>query len=263
MLVVCSRDPRWLSNTWLFADGEGGHAVVVDTGGPPAPIVRAIEQHRLDLTHVLLTHHHPDHVAHNAIYRDRGAAVLGHPAEAELFERVGAGTLDERIEDGHTLETGRLHVRALHIPGHTLGQLAFVVEHRGGPPAVACTGDTLFRRSVGGNRGSGHTSFDDLRHSILDVLLALPDSMVLYPGHMETTTVAEERHHNPFVRLWRGDAPPTAHACTRRGAAAVLELTAGDYDGGHKCQVLETATGERAVVGGTSVQRDDGLALTD
>ena len=54
------------------------------------------------------------------------------------------------------------------------------------------TGDTLFKGSVGGVRAPGHTSYDDLKHSIMDVLLALPPETSIRPGHTDPTTVGDE-----------------------------------------------------------------------
>ena len=84
MIVEKSMNERWLSNTWLVADRPGGHAVLVDTGGPTEPILAAIEEHRLTLTHVLCTHHHVDHVLHNDDYRSRFSfPVCGHHLQSE------------------------------------------------------------------------------------------------------------------------------------------------------------------------------------
>ena len=55
-------DP-WLSNTYLVADEPGGHAVMIDAGGPVQPLLDYLKRGQLHLTHVLLTHHHHDHVA--------------------------------------------------------------------------------------------------------------------------------------------------------------------------------------------------------
>ena len=76
----------WLSNTYLVADKPGGHAVLIDTGGPSAPIMRKIEALRLTVTHVLCTHHHIDHVQHNDYYKGRfDCPICGHTREKELF----------------------------------------------------------------------------------------------------------------------------------------------------------------------------------
>jgi len=234
--------PGWLSNTWLVGDEPGGCAVLIDTGGPMEPILAAIAEHRLTVTHVLCTHHHPDHVAHNRDYKQRfGCPVCGHTAERALF-----GDLDVELTDSDELVTGGLHIRPLHIPGHTLGQLAFLIndDH-------VFTGDTLFRGTVGGTRGVGHTTFEDLRHSILDVLLQLPRRTTVYPGHMDVTTIGDEADHNPFVRAFRS-APPAGAPCTALGEPATLLLRAQDYDGGTKAWV-QFADGQLDIVAGSRV----------
>ena len=214
--------PGWLSNTYLVADRPGGHAVIIDTGGPVEPIFARIEELRLTVSHVLCTHHHIDHVQHNAEYKDRfGCPICGHALERELFR-----SLDRELADGEELRTGDLHVRALHIPGHTLGQLAFLVDEE-----RVFTGDTLFRGSVGGTRAPGHGTFDQIRHSIMEVLMRLPKDLAVHPGHTEPTTIGEEWEHNPFVRLWRGLDAPAERRCTAFGRPATLLLRAPDYDG--------------------------------
>jgi len=244
MIVTRTMSDGWLSNTWLIADRSGGHAVVIDTGGPMEPILAEIREHRLTLTHVLCTHHHVDHVLHNAEYRKRyGCPVCGHGAERELF-----GGLDRELVDGEEIESGDLRIRALHIPGHTVGQLAFLVNEE-----RVFTGDTLFRGSVGGTRGPGHGSYDQLVHSIQDVLMRLPPDTVVHPGHMEETTIGREREENPFVRLWRGLETPGEQPCMAFDEAAYLLLRATDYDGGGKC-VVRFADGRMDVVPGSRVR---------
>lgn len=245
MIVERSMHPEWLSNTYLVADRPGGRAILVDTGGPPEPILQRIDALRVTPTHVLCTHHHPDHVAQNALYRERfGAPVCGHPAERALF-----GGLDLEMPDGAEVATGSLRVRALHIPGHTVGQLAFLVNE-----ACVFTGDTLFRRSVGGTRGPGHGTFEELTHSILDVLLRLPAQTIVYPGHTDATTVGEESAENPFVRAWRGVDPVRPLRCEAFGRPATLLLRARDYDGGTKCWVRFDEDGREDTVPGSRVR---------
>jgi hydroxyacylglutathione hydrolase len=246
MLVFSSRHPRWLSNSFLAADRSGGTALLIDTGAPPEPLLAAIEEHELELSYILLTHHHPDHIAHNALFTERfGAPLCGHPAERELF-----GHLDIELDHEAELRVGELHVRALHVPGHTLGQLSFVVDEE-----RVFTGDTLFRGSIGGTRGKGHTSFADLKHSILERLLQLPDELIVHPGHMDDTTIGQERTQNPFVRYWRGEAQALGERVQVQGRPATLLVDAEDYDGGRKCQVRFEDDASEDIVGGSKVQR--------
>jgi glyoxylase-like metal-dependent hydrolase (beta-lactamase superfamily II) len=225
MIIEKSMNRAYLSNTYLVADEPGGHAVLIDTGGATGPILSKIEQLRLDVTHVLCTHHHIDHVSHNAEYKSRlNCPICGHTDERHLF-----GDLDVELTDGDEIVTGGLSVRAVHVPGHTLGPLAFLVNEK-----HVFTGDTLFRRTVGGTCGPGHTTFEDIRRSIMDVLMGLPAETVVHPGHTDPTTIGEEWEHNPFIRVWRGLDHPPERRCTAFGRPAVLLLEAEDYDGGTK-----------------------------
>ena len=86
MIIEKTMNREYLSNTYLVADKPGGHAVLIDTGGPTGPILETIEALRLTVSHVLCTHHHIDHVSHNADYKSRfGCPVCGHTAESGLF----------------------------------------------------------------------------------------------------------------------------------------------------------------------------------
>ena len=226
MIVERSMSPQWLSNTYLVAAAPGGEAFLVDAGGPVAPLVAAADERRLDVTHVLLTHRHHDHVAElgAAFERWPGARVLAHPEE-----RV-PGTTGDLLPDAE-LTIGGLTVRALHTPGHTAGMLSLLVDGQ------VFTGDTLFRGSVGGVRATGSTGYEDIRRSIMDVLLALPPDTTIRPGHTDPTTVAEELESNRFVRIWRGLDPEGSEPCTALGEPATLILLGDDYDGGYKAWV--------------------------
>ena len=250
MIIEKTMSEGWLSNTWLVADKPRGHAVLIDTGGPMEPILACIDRERLTLSHVLCTHHHIDHVQNNAAYKSRfGCPICGHAAEEHLF-----GGLDAKLADGDELVTGGLHIRALHVPGHTIGQLAFVVND-----TRVFTGDTLFRRTVGGTRAPGHASFEDIRNSIMEVLLRLPKDTVVHPGHTDASTIGEEWAENPFVRVWRGVEKPAEKPCTAFGQPATLVLRAADYDGGTKCWVrFDDGDKDDIVPGSQVVTAEDG-----
>ena len=238
----------WLSNAYLVADEPGGAAVVIDSGGPSAPLVEKIEELDLRVSHLLLTHHHHDHVAENAVYKDRfGVEVLAHPLEAARLEDV-----DRTIEAGEeVLRVGGLSIGALHTPGHTDGMLNFVVNG-----SDVFTGDTLFKNSVGGVNAPGSTSFADLKSSVMDTLMGLPKETRLHPGHTDPTTVGDEWESNAFIRLWRGlDAEGTEH-CTVWERGATLVLLGDDYDGGHKAWIRWDDSGEDDIVPGSQVVRE-------
>src|SRR3954469_12530226 len=148
MIVERSMDPGWLSNAYLVADHVGGHGVLIDAGGPPGPLLETVDRHRLAITHILVTHHHHDHVAHLADLRRRfDVPVLAHRDEASQLD----GPCGE-LADGDVVESGELRIEAVHTPGHTGGMLAFVVNGE-----ECFTGDTLFAGSVGGVHAPGST----------------------------------------------------------------------------------------------------------
>lgn len=246
MIVERSMSPEWLSNTYLVAAEPGGDAFLVDAGGPVDPLLAKADEHGLTVTHVLLTHHHHDHVAELDAVKARWpeAEVLIHPDERELV----AGATGDLLPD-QELDVGGLSVRALHTPGHTLGMLSLLA---GGTDVF--TGDTLFKGSVGGVHAPGHTTYEDLRRSIMDVLLALPGETTIRPGHTDPTTVADELESNRFVRLWRGVDPEGSEPCTALGEPATLILLGDDYDGGHKAWV-RWPDGADDIVPGSQVQR--------
>ena len=243
MIVERSMTDNWLSNTYLVAGGPNADAFLVDAGGPLDPLFAKADEHGLNVTHILLTHHHHDHVAElgTAMERWPDAKVLAHPDE-----RVTGTTGD--LHPGDEVTVGALTVKALHTPGHTAGMLGLLVN------GELFTGDTLFKGSVGGVRAPGSTSYEDLKHSILEVILSLPGETVLRPGHTDPSTVAEELESNPFVRVWRGLDPEGTEQCTALGEPATLVLWGPDYDGGHKAWV-RWENGKDDIVPGSRVER--------
>ncbi|HVS28282.1 MAG TPA: hypothetical protein VHE14_01955, partial [Solirubrobacteraceae bacterium] len=107
---------------------------------------------------------------------------------------------------------------------------------------------------VGGVRAPGHTTYEDLRSSIMDTLMTLAPETVIYPGHTDSTTVGEEWEHNAFIRVWRGLDAEGDEACTALGDPATLVLLGDDYDGGHKAWV-RWPDGSDDIVPGSQVQR--------
>jgi glyoxylase-like metal-dependent hydrolase (beta-lactamase superfamily II) len=265
VLIERSMHPQFLSNSYLVAGGEGESALFVDAGGPMGPLIDAAARQDLSPTHLLLTHHHYDHVCDAEEVRarwpelivltsGRERELLGEQAAAAGSEggAEGATAHVETIEAGETLHVGGLEVRPLHTPGHTAGMLSFLVADGG--EAAVFTGDTLFKDSVGGVKAPGHTTYLDLRDSIMGTLMELPPATSIQPGHADPTTVAREWEENPFIRVWRGLDAEGAEACTALGEPATLVLLGADYDGGTKAWI-RWPDGSDDIVPGSRVER--------
>jgi hydroxyacylglutathione hydrolase len=217
VLVERSMHPDWLSNAYLVADEEGGSAVFVDSGADVTPLLAAAERWRVEPRYVLRTHSHHDHVAHE--------------------EKLGLRVQTDAVE------VGGLRVEALPTPGHSDDMVAFVVNGE-----AVFTGDTLFKDSVGGG------NFEQIRRSVMDVLMKLPREARVLPGHTDETTIGREWEENPFVRVWRGEEAEGSELCSVNGEDATLVVWSPDYDGGGKAWV-RFDDGRDAIVGGSRIQR--------
>jgi hydroxyacylglutathione hydrolase len=217
VLIARSLHPDYLSNAYLVADEEGGSAVYVDSGAPLEPLRAAADQWQVQPELVLRTHSHGDHIEHEG--------ELGLPVRTEA------------------VEVGGLKVEAIPTPGHSDDMVAFVVNGE-----AVFTGDTLFKDSVGGGK------FEQVRSSVMDVFMKLPQELRVLPGHTDETTIGREWEENPFVRVWRG-VDPEGRERVRVGREEVtLIVWSPDYDGGGKAWVRYD-DGRDAIVGGSRVQR--------
>jgi len=245
MILERTEHPQWLSNAYLVGDERGGTGVFIDGNDRVEPLMEKAREQELQIAAVLLTHHHHDHLAGlERLAEEFGAPILAH----ELTAREVEGLVDRTLIDEEEVEFGGLRVKALFTPGHAPGHLAFLVND-----TDVFTADVLFKGTVGGTRAPGATGFADLKASV-ERLLALPPETRIHPGHTLPTTVAEEREHNPFFRIWTGRDPEGSEPCKVRGEPATLVLWAPDYDGTNKAWV-RFPDGEDAIVGGSQVER--------
>jgi hydroxyacylglutathione hydrolase len=237
MIVERSMHPEWLSNAYVIAAAQGGPAAFVDSGAPLEPLLDSVSRHNLRPTHLLTTHGDHDHVdGHARLLEQFDLDVLAHPAD-----RVEGAT---DVEHGSVIDLGDLRVEALHTPGHSPGHLAFLAD------GACFTADVLFRDSVGGTQ----SAFDQVRASVMDVLMRLPHETTVYPGHTDETTIGREWEQNPFVRVWRGLDPEGTEACRVGGEEATLVVWSPDYDGKGKAWV-RFADGRNVIIGGSRVER--------
>lgn len=168
-----------------------------------------IKEHHLEPQAVFLTHCHSDHIAGLDLLRSQcgDLPVWCHPAEEQwctdpmlnLSGFVGqpitvAGPTD-LLTPGQDLEIADAPWRVLHTPGHSPGSVTFVHDQS----QQAIVGDTLFAGSIG--RFDFPTSDPaDLKTTLVDVLMQLPDDIAVHPGHGPATTIGHERVTNPFLQ---------------------------------------------------------------
>ncbi len=242
--VLRTTHPQWLSNAYLVVNRSQQSGVLIDGNGVPDPLLERVDREGIDVTAILLTHHHADHVELNA-YDRFDAPILAHPETAQL---AGLSRVDQSLVDGEVISTAGLRIEVLYTPGHARDHVAFLIDKR-----HCFTADLIFRGTIGGTRGPGGTDLSDLRRSI-DRVLALPPATKLHPGHCESTTVADELATNPFLLAWRAGDTLTPEPCTVAGEPAELILWGPDYDGTHKAWV-RLADGVHHIVGGSVVTR--------
>jgi hydroxyacylglutathione hydrolase len=195
-------------NCYVIGDEETGTGAIVDPGDEATHIALAVEQTNLEISQILITHAHIDHIgAVAALVDEYSCPVLMHAEAEPMLEQLPTQammmglrfgkvpTVDHHIEDGEVLEVGGLNLRSLYTPGHAPGHLAFYVESEG----VVFAGDALFAGSVGRTDLFGG-SMEVLMRSINERLLTLPDETKVYPGHGPATTIGDEQTHNPFLQ---------------------------------------------------------------
>lgn len=247
MIVERTENPMWLSNAYLVADPERKTGVLIDGNDDLGPLLERAEREGIEITHVLVTHPHADHVAGLAEAR----AQLGNPPL--VAHEATAAELDDEVEvilgDGDVLDANGIGIEALFTPGHAAGHLAFLVDG-----TDVFTADVLFKGTVGGTMAPGASGFADLKASVMRLMELHPETKVR-PGHKEPTTIAEEWEHNPFVRIWRGLDSTGEEQVTVWDRPATLKLWAPDYDGGNKAWIVFGDSGEEAIVGGSQVRR--------
>ena len=166
-----------LSDNYAYlvtADGSD-EAFVVDPS-ESAPVIAAIEQHRLRLVAIVNTHHHHDHVGGNEELRAKYGEL---PVYAHASDRGRVPAQTVSVEEGKPFHAAGLELRALHVPGHTLGAVAYVVED------AVFTGDTLF---VAGCGRLFEGTPAQMYESLSGKLGRLPPATRVYCGHEYTVS---------------------------------------------------------------------------
>jgi hydroxyacylglutathione hydrolase len=199
---------QMLNFVYLVGDRETGEALVVDPAYAPGEALDRLEADCMRLSGVLVTHYHPDHVGGDLMgFSIEGLSQLleradvpvhVHKEEAPLVSLV-TGVTDSLVghDSGDTVTVGDVSVELLHTPGHTPGSQCFLVSDRLSPKLIA--GDTLFLEGCGRTDLPGGDP-EAMYFSLTQRLARVPDSVVLYPGHLyardPSATLGEVRQRN-------------------------------------------------------------------
>lgn len=196
-------------NTYLIWS-EDGSCAIVDPGcmekTEKDELISAIDKQGLNPVLLLNTHCHIDHVLGNAfVFEKYGLRPMIHPKEAPLLEAspqvaemyglpYDVSPRPIFLEADH-IDLGNERLEIIDVPGHSPGHVAFYHRNTG----TLFSGDVLFKQSIGRTDLPGG-DMDTLLHSIEQKLLILPDETTVYSGHMEPTTIGEEKKMNPFLK---------------------------------------------------------------
>lgn len=195
------------SNCVIVWDDETRDGVVFDTGGDPHRIIDYIEQNKINVHAIMLTHGHVDHVSGtNKVKEATGARVYLHEDDWKTAEHTprqclmfgipveDPPLLDEKILDGDTFEFGTLELEAMHTPGHSPGSTIFRFTKE---PELLIAGDLLFAGSIGRVDLPGGSN-SRMKES-LERIKQLPDDLVVISGHGPQTTIGKEKRTNPYL----------------------------------------------------------------
>jgi glyoxylase-like metal-dependent hydrolase (beta-lactamase superfamily II) len=161
-----------------------------------------------EITKILLTHSHFDHVGGlGEIKEEVQAPIYIHPEAIDMLRDavMSAGFFgvripsppdpDELLIDNQIVEVGELPLEVLYTPGHAPGHVCFYISKYN----IIFDGDVLFQGSIGRFDLPGG-DFKRLMKSINERLMTLPDETKVFPGHGPSTTIGNERSTNPFLQ---------------------------------------------------------------
>ncbi len=185
------------TNCYVASCPNTKEAIVIDPGldysSEAQPIYEYIEEAKLKVKFIVNTHGHPDHVKGDTAFQEKyNVPICIHSLDAHFIESLeNAKTLTIILDEGSLLQCGNETLKVMNTPGHTPGSICLLGKQ------LVFTGDTLFAGGIGRTDFPGG-SMSDMGRS-LQKLTILPDYLLVYPGHGETTMIGEEKRTNPFL----------------------------------------------------------------
>ena len=191
---------------FLYQENEK-KIIVVDPADKGEYLYNAFKEAGFEVVAILLTHGHFDHIwGSNKLRELAGVQVFAFEDEKDVCEssklnvsadvgRPYEARVDWYLKDGETVSIEGMEFKVIWTPGHTQGSCCYYFEKDN----ILISGDTLFEGSVGrSDLPTGDSKL--LSRSLKERLMILPDETVVYPGHGNSTTIADEKKYNPFCR---------------------------------------------------------------
>ena len=211
MIVESRAVSPFMKNGFVVGCEETREAVIIDPGDEIQSLLSFVQENRLTVRHILLTHAHVDHVTGvAAAKRALGAPVYLHRDDLFLYDHAAESgaifglhvepqpAIDSYYTPAQVIPFGRLEARPHHTPGHCPGGVCLQIGRSGEVGKDLFVGDTLFAGSIGRTDLPGG-DYATLIASIRTVLFAFGDDAVVHPGHGPDTTIGHERRTNPFL----------------------------------------------------------------
>ena len=197
------------SNCYVVSCEKTKQALVIDAGDEGNRIEAHVRKERLEVQMIVCTHGHIDHVAALAELKAAlGVPVAMHRDEIVLYRNVdrqamlfglstpGTVEVDRLLSGGEKITFGEITCEVVHTPGHSPGGISIVFKDE--KPPVIFVGDVLFRGSIGRTDLAG-ASERQMVETLKEIIMGLPDDMVVYSGHGPETTIRTEKRSNPFL----------------------------------------------------------------
>jgi hydroxyacylglutathione hydrolase len=214
MILESAAVPPFSKNGFVVGCERTHDAVIIDPGDEVAELLAKAEKRHLQISAILLTHAHVDHVSGvAAAKRALRVPIYLHRDDLFLYERAaehGAkyglrveppSPVDNFYEGPGPIAFGDYDVFVHHTPGHCPGGVCLQIGPRGDRGQDLFVGDTLFAGGIGRTDLPGG-DYETLMRSITEVLYSFGDDARVYPGHGSATTIGRERRTNPYVLEW-------------------------------------------------------------
>ncbi|MEK6869131.1 MAG: MBL fold metallo-hydrolase [Nanoarchaeota archaeon] len=181
--------------SYLIGDGAAKEAAIVDPGWDIDKLLSIAKKHDLNIKFIMVTHSHYDHIQQvKELFDATDATVYVHEEDSEEIKNHGVKKI-KTIDEGDTINIGKIKIKVLHTPGHTPGSVCYLVDNK------LITGDILFVGNIGRTDLPGGNP--RIMSETLRKLKKLNENIEVWPGHdygsEKSSTIKREKKSNPHM----------------------------------------------------------------